>query len=178
MISVVSQRVKNKNRSCFHSARGLKRVNDNNLKIPMIPIDVNGKKQYVFGEWIFDSCMPFFDSVQSVPSSDTSLVIIAAHNCTLPTHIFSRKYVLKAEMWWEIVNFSRIMLQACSALVPMLPIRAASTHRIPNVIKSSFNHRRGCSLLMSSDVKWCLMGAVPLGLSGLRSISAQITQIS
>ena len=74
-------------------------MNDDNLKVPMIPIDMNGKKQYINRAWIFNSCMPFHDSVQSVLASDTTLVrdqefIIALYQA----HIFSRKYVLKAEM--------------------------------------------------------------------------------
>jgi len=53
------------------------------------------------------------------------------------------------------------MLQARSALVlSMLPVGAVSTYRIPNVIKLSFNHWRGCSLLISFVVKWYRMSVV------------------
>jgi hypothetical protein len=53
------------------------------------------------------------------------------------------------------------MLQARSALVlSMLPVGVVSTYRIPNVIKSSFNHWRGCSRLISFVVKWCRMSVV------------------
>jgi hypothetical protein len=36
-------------------------------------------------------------------------------------------------------------------------------YRIPNMINSSFNHRVGCSLLISFNVKWCWMRAVDVG---------------
>jgi hypothetical protein len=45
MICFASQRVKDEKRSLFHSgAPNLNRVNNNNLKIPMIPVDVNREK--------------------------------------------------------------------------------------------------------------------------------------
>jgi hypothetical protein len=45
MICSASHRVKDKKRNLFHSgAPSLNRVNDNSLKIPMIPVDVNRKK--------------------------------------------------------------------------------------------------------------------------------------
>jgi hypothetical protein len=175
MTCLASQRVEDEQRSRFQSGAS-KRMNDNDQKVPMIPIDMNRKKQYINRVWIFNSCMPFPNSIQSVPASNTTLVmdqefIIALYQA----HIFSRKYVLKAEMRCGMVNFCCSMLQEHNALVPMLPFRAVSTYRSPNVIKLSLNHPRGCSLLMSSVVR-CLMtliGAVALDLgTTLRSTSA------
>lgn len=84
MICLASQRVEDKKRSHSQSGASKRRMNDNNLKVPMVPIDVNWEKQHINRAWIFNSCMPFLDSVQSVPSSDTTLVRgSTAHNCIL-----------------------------------------------------------------------------------------------
>lgn len=117
MTCLASQRVEDKKRSRFHS-RAPKKMNDDNLKVPMISIDMNRKEQYIFRKWIFNSFMPFPDSLQSVPSSDICLVsnqqlILAFYQA----HNFSRKYVLKAEILCGMVKFCCTMLQARSALV-------------------------------------------------------------
>jgi hypothetical protein len=63
-----------------------------------------------------------------------------------------------------MINFSCIMLQVARISIINATSRAVSTYRIPNVIKSSFNHWRGClSLLISFVVKWCRMSVVARG---------------
>ena len=77
-------------------------MNDDNLKVPMIPIDMNRKKQDIFREWISNSCMPFPDSMQSIPSSNTSLVSNqAGHDYILPCSHFLQEIRTKSRnaMW-------------------------------------------------------------------------------
>jgi hypothetical protein len=48
MIRLVPKGVEDKKRGCLFTGRRKRMVNDDNLKVPMIPVAVNGEKQYIF----------------------------------------------------------------------------------------------------------------------------------